>query len=82
MDASTSDVARLLLRDIAGFERELELFPDEESVWKTMPGVPNSAGNLALHLAGNLRQFVGGARRALTGDPRSSHPVSLTTLCD
>ena len=35
------------------------LFPDDETVWRTLPGVPNSAGNLALHVAGNLQHFVG-----------------------
>jgi DinB superfamily len=52
-------IAALLQRDLAGFEREIGLFPDDETLWRTMPGVPNSAGNLALHVAGNLQHFVG-----------------------
>ncbi len=28
-------------------------------MWKTAPGLPNSAGNLALHVAGNLQHYVG-----------------------
>src|SRR5215475_9847548 len=40
-------------------KRELAQFPDDDSVWKTVPGVTNSAGNLALHLAGNLQHFIG-----------------------
>jgi hypothetical protein len=52
-------MAALLQREVQAFEREIQLFPDDESVWKTMPGVPNSAGNLALHVAGNLQHFVG-----------------------
>ncbi len=59
-EASAEDIAKLLLRDVDGFERELALFPDEESVWKTVSGVPNSAGNLTLHIAGNLQHFIGG----------------------
>jgi uncharacterized damage-inducible protein DinB len=55
----TADIRRMLLREIATFRREVELFPDDESLWKTAPGVTNSAGNLALHIAGNLRHFVG-----------------------
>jgi hypothetical protein len=51
----------ILLRDIAGVERELELYPDDASVWKTVPGLPNSAGNLILHLSGNLQHFFGAA---------------------
>src|SRR6186713_2326213 len=52
-------IAALLQRELAGFEREIGLFPDDETLWRTMPGVPNSAGNLALHVAGNLQHFVG-----------------------
>jgi hypothetical protein len=53
------DVRRLLTRDLAAFAREVELFPDDESLWRTLPGITNSAGNLALHACGNLRHFVG-----------------------
>jgi len=40
-------------------KRELEAYPDEASVWKAIPGVPNTAGTLALHLAGNIQHFFG-----------------------
>ncbi len=53
------DLKTILLRDIAGVERELGLYPDDSSMWKTVPGLPNSAGNLILHLAGNLQYFFG-----------------------
>lgn len=54
------DAVRILLvRDLAAFARELDLFPDEASVWAVLPGVSNSAGNLALHVAGNLQHFIG-----------------------
>jgi uncharacterized damage-inducible protein DinB len=52
-------IAALLQRELQGFEREVNLFPDDETLWRTMPGVPNSVGNLALHIAGNLQHFVG-----------------------
>ena len=52
-------MAAVLQRELQAFERELDLFPDDRSVWQTVPGVPNSAGNLALHVAGNLQFFVG-----------------------
>jgi uncharacterized damage-inducible protein DinB len=47
------------LRDIAALERELELYPDDSSVWQNVVGLPNSAGNLVLHLAGSLQHFFG-----------------------
>lgn len=54
-----ADLNRLLLRELATFRREVELFPDDATLWQTVPGITNSAGNLALHIAGNLRHFIG-----------------------
>ena len=41
------------------FQREIALFADEAALWRIVPGIANSAGNLALHVAGNLHYFVG-----------------------
>lgn len=60
----TEDVRRLLVRELHAFAREVEMFPDDESLFRTVPGVTNSAGNLALHVCGNLKHFVG----AVLGD--------------
>ena len=49
----------MLRRDIAGVRREVEAYPDDEALWKPVPGVPNMGGTLALHLAGNLQHFFG-----------------------
>jgi hypothetical protein len=57
--SQSADFALSLVRELEGFKRELALFPDDQSVWKTAPGITNSAGNLALHLAGNLQYFIG-----------------------
>ncbi len=56
---TASDAAQLLTRELRAFQREILLFPDDTTVWATLPGITNSAGNLALHVAGNLRHFVG-----------------------
>ena len=53
------DVRRLLVRELEAFAREVELFPDDASLFRTLPGITNSAGNLALHACGNLKHFVG-----------------------
>ena len=53
------ELAALFRRDIARLVQEVQAFPDEASLWETRPGVSNSAGNLALHLEGNLRDFIG-----------------------
>ncbi len=49
----------LILRDLGTLLRELEAYPDSASLWALPDGLPNSGGNLALHLAGNLEHFVG-----------------------
>jgi uncharacterized damage-inducible protein DinB len=59
MNDLTDDVATLLVREIEGLKRELAMFPDDESVWRTVPGVTNSAANLALHVAGNVQYYIG-----------------------
>ncbi len=74
---STESILLLLKRDLQAFSKELELFPDEEAIWKTLPGVSNSAGNLALHVCGNLQHFVG-ATLGATGYVRN-RPAEFET---
>jgi uncharacterized damage-inducible protein DinB len=49
----------VILRELRALDREIAAYPDDDSLWTTPAGAPNSAGNLALHLAGNLRHFIG-----------------------
>ncbi len=53
------DAQRILERDLEGLAREIEMFPDDESLWRVAPGITNSAGSLARHAGGNLKHFVG-----------------------
>lgn len=57
MTASTLKL--LITRELRAVRRELEAYPDDASVWRAVPGLPNTGGTLALHVAGNLRHFVG-----------------------
>ncbi len=52
-------VAAILDRDLQALAREVAAYPDEEALWRTPPGVANSAGTLVLHLTGNIRHFMG-----------------------
>jgi uncharacterized damage-inducible protein DinB len=52
-------VAAILDRDLQALAREVTAYPDERALWETPPGVQNSAGTLALHLAGNIRHYFG-----------------------
>jgi hypothetical protein len=56
---STADVSRLINRELTSLRDELLAYPNEADMWVVPKGVPNSAGNIALHLVGNLRFFVG-----------------------
>ncbi len=53
------DIQRLLIRELYSYIDEIEMFPDDDTVWETMPGTVNSAGNLALHVCGNLKHYIG-----------------------
>lgn len=56
---ASTELAALFARDLMRLIQQLRAFPDTESLWKIAPGVTNSAGNLALHLEGNLREYIG-----------------------
>jgi DinB superfamily len=64
--AFAADLAAMLDRDLRALRRELEAYPDERQIWQPVPGLTNTAGTLALHLAGNLQHYVG-ARWGGTG---------------
>ena len=49
----------LFVRDLATLRTEVELYPTDALLWKPVAGCPNSGGNLVLHMAGNLRHFIG-----------------------
>jgi len=54
-----NELAELFRRDINRLLQELKAFPNEAALWQRLPGISNSAGNLMLHLEGNLRDFIG-----------------------
>jgi hypothetical protein len=52
-------LAALFDRDLARLHQQIEVFPDDGALWRTLPGITNSAGNLVLHLEGNLKEYIG-----------------------
>ncbi len=56
---TTASLARVLARDLRALRREVEAYADERDLWRVVPGITNSGGTLALHLAGNLQHFIG-----------------------
>jgi len=69
-DALRAALRTTILRELGAVKREIEAYPDDASVWRTIPGVANTGGTLALHLAGNLQHFFGAtlARDGYTRD--------------
>ncbi len=53
------ELCTLFERDLQRLHKEIAAFGQEEHLWQTAGNVPNSAGNLALHLAGNLLTYIG-----------------------
>jgi len=49
----------LFQRDLQKLRKEIESYQQEENIWRVAPGISNSAGNLCLHLVGNLNAYIG-----------------------
>ncbi|SMD14218.1 DinB family protein [Pedobacter nyackensis] len=49
----------IFTRDLNKLKAEIELYQNEENIWHVEKSIANSAGNLCLHLVGNLNTFVG-----------------------
>lgn len=46
-------------RDLHRLRKEIELYNNEKNLWKVEKQIANSAGNLCLHLIGNLSLYIG-----------------------
>lgn len=46
-------------RDLNRLKDEITAYQNESNLWITDKEIPNSAGNLCLHLIGNLKHFIG-----------------------
>ncbi len=64
--ALADELAALFHRDLTRLQQQLHAWPEGDLLWQRAPGIANSAGNLILHLEGNLRDYVG---RSLGGVP-------------
>lgn len=54
-----NSISEIMERDLLKVASELVLYENEKDIWLKKGLVSNSAGNLALHLIGNLNHFVG-----------------------
>lgn len=49
----------LFERDLKKLKSEIESYKNEKNLWCTEKDIANSAGNLCLHLIGNLNTYIG-----------------------
>jgi hypothetical protein len=49
----------LFNRDLNKLKTEIEAYQNESNIWKIQKRIDNSAGNLCLHLVGNLNTYIG-----------------------
>lgn len=50
---------QLFRRDLQKLKKEIEAYQDEAAIWTVDKNIANSAGNLCLHLIGNLNTYIG-----------------------
>ena len=55
----SESIRTIFLRELRALRREIEAYPNEKDIWAIPEGIGNSAGTLALHLAGNLQHYLG-----------------------
>lgn len=55
----TESIKSLFTRDLNQLKKEIESYQNEETIWEIDKNILNSAGNLSLHLVGNINHFIG-----------------------
>lgn len=54
-----NNLQQLFTRDLNKLKEEIKFYKDESKLWITEKDISNSAGNLCLHLVGNLNTYIG-----------------------
>ena len=87
-----TELIKLYERDLNRLEKEINAFTEESNLWRIKGNIINSAGNLCLHIIGNLKTYIGknlgnihylrnrDAEFSTTGIPRESliHEINKT----
>lgn len=55
----TEILNKIIQRDLQKLKSEIESYKDESNLWRIDKNISNSAGNLCLHLVGNLNSYIG-----------------------
>ena len=59
MNSFIQSIQKIIDRDLTVLEKELALYSSEDLIWAVRGDIKNSAGNLSLHLCGNLQHYIG-----------------------
>lgn len=55
----TESLNQVMQRNLQQLKKEMSAYANEKDLWLMAGEIPNSAGNLCLHLCGNLQHFIG-----------------------
>lgn len=55
----SDSIAKIITRDLLKLKKEINTYTDEAILWKVEKEVNNSAGNLCMHLIGNINHYIG-----------------------
>lgn len=53
------ELIKIFDRDLDRLKKEIEAFQNENNLWTTQGDISNPAGNLCMHLLGNLKTYIG-----------------------
>ncbi len=53
------EIKHPLVRDLEKLRLEIALYKDKSAIWRSAKDITNPAGNLCLHLVGNLKTYIG-----------------------
>lgn len=59
MRSSVEAIKLILLRDLTNLEGEIKAYHNQAELWSLKGDIKNTAGNLTLHICGNLQHFIG-----------------------
>ncbi|MCE2895483.1 MAG: DUF1572 domain-containing protein [Flammeovirgaceae bacterium] len=59
MNSFIQSIQKIIERDLIVLEKELTFYSSEDLIWAVRGDIKNSAGNLSLHLCGNLQHYIG-----------------------
>lgn len=55
----SNEIKALFERDLDRLRAELDAYSDDDRLWQVAKDIKNSAGNLIMHICGNLQHYIG-----------------------